>query len=60
LLFTKLSVRLTVELSRRNMARDLPCCKERDMRERSALVICSMFENHFTFLFGTYHFFADE
>ena len=32
----------TVELSRRSVARDLPFRKWRDMRERSALVICSM------------------
>ena len=30
----------TVELSRRSVARDLPFRKWRDMRERSALVIC--------------------
>jgi hypothetical protein len=32
--------RVTVELSCRSMARALPFCKERDIRERSALMIC--------------------
>ena len=32
---------ITVELSRRSVARDLLCRKERDTRKRSALMICS-------------------